>query len=74
MDIIPTKINKIFYKKNVKFKDLQEFARENAYTVKRIKLRCFGWKRNFDSSFNFCTTVSDTLNEISFDIKRKCNI
>ena len=55
----------------IKFKDLQQFARENAYTVKRLKLKCFAWKRNDKNNFEFSSSVKDTLQQICLDIQKK---
>lgn len=60
---------KILLKRMIKFKDLQEFARENAYTVKKIKSKCFAWKKNDKNNFEFCSSVKDTLRKICFDIQ-----
>ena len=49
----------------MKLKKLQEFARENGYTVEKIKSRNYEWYRNDNhSAIGVCDSVQETYNEI----------
>lgn len=49
-------------------KKLEEFARENGYTVEKTKSRTYEWYRNNDHSIvGVCESVQETYDEIYFD-------
>ena len=56
-------------KKVIKFVDLQKYARENSYTVKKIKSRCFMWRKNGNKTFKVCNSIKETFESISEDIE-----
>ncbi len=56
-------------KKVIRLIDLQKYARENSYTVKKIKSRCFMWKKNGNKTFKICRSVKETFEEISTDVE-----
>jgi hypothetical protein len=50
------------------FKQLESFARERGYTVRRKKRREIYWIRNIDHKINgFCDTLRDTKIEMQWD-------
>jgi len=56
-------------KRMIRFVDLQKYAGENSYTVKKIKSRCFMWKKNNTKAFRIAKSVKETFEEISAEIE-----
>jgi len=54
----------------MKFWQLEQLCRENAYTVDR-KGKCYFWRDNSSNNSGVCDTVIETAEEIKKDIEKK---